>query len=72
MKPTIVAYDGIAVIVNSGTRLRPDEKAGGTNLYRRGDRLERGRRIGGQDSVYTRNHIVRDLLGLQGTGDEET
>ena len=73
MKPTIVAYDGIAVIVNlSQSDQKPDQETGRTNLHRRSHRLERGRRIGRQDFDLHPQHFVRHLFRLQGAGDEET
>jgi len=55
MKPTIVAYDGIAVIVNSANPVKsPDEKQSNKSLpamWRIGARSAFGRKI----SIYTRN-----------------
>ena len=45
MKPTIVAYDGLGVIVNASNPIKGlNQEAGRADLHRRGDRLERGRR----------------------------
>jgi len=57
MKPTIVAYDGIAVIVNSANPVKSLTKNRSNSLYRRCGGLERGRRFGGKiPSTHEKHH----------------
>ena len=72
MKPTIVAFDGIAVIVNSGNSIKSlTKKQGRADLYRRSNRLECCRRLGRQNIDLHPQYFIGHLLRFQGTGDEE-
>ena len=72
LKETIVAYDGVAVIVNSANPIKgTDEETGRTNLHRRSGRLERRGWHGWRDLDLYPQHLVRDLFRIQGARDEE-
>ena len=73
MKPTIVAYDGIAVIVNSANPLKSLTKKQVEQIFT-GDVTDWSA-VGGirrQDLDLHPQHFLGHLLRFQGTGDEET
>ena len=73
MKPTIVAYDGIAVIVNSANPIKGLTKKQVEQIFT-GDVTDWSA-VGGirrQDFCLYPQHFIRHLFRLQGAGDEET
>src|SRR3982751_1917896 len=65
MKEIVVAYDGIAVIVNAANPdQKPDEETGGTNLHRRDHRLECSRRQRRQDFCLYQEYFIGNLCGI--------
>ena len=73
MKPTIVAYDGIAVIVNSANPIKGLTKKQVEQIFT-GDVTDWSAVGGspGKDFCLHPQHVVGHLLRLQGAGDEET
>ena len=72
MKPTIVAYDGIAVIVNAGNPVKSLTKKQVEQIFT--GEMTDWSAVGGSGRQNLRLHsqyLLRHLLGLEGTGDEE-